>query len=438
MQVKLLSITVALVGVVTLVGCGPAATVQVETQIEPDGACRRNVYQPRKEFAPAEVLTPQWQARWEAVAGATAPPQSSQPSSPLKGWPYMVARGRFKSPDEIPEHYRYVNKEHPEVGASELRRSFRRVDYGLVSQYRWEERLTNIVTLEGFLKARDELLDLMIPDLVAKIEKRFDTEYDTGDLAAYIRSNGRRLAEDASVALYDAFAAKLPAKDIIGRLTLATERYGLAFRDPDGQPPSLDQVEKRFEQFSHRLAGERLRRRDGRAITATEIDRLFERLGSSAPADLAQDPQQNRIDSLVLRMCGLYNPLSFFFKGWPHFEFSLALPGELTETNGTLIGVTRAVWKFGGEELFPAGYTMRATSVALDTAAQEKLLERVVISDRAKALEFIALLGDDGPLVEAVRKAAQSGDRAALDRLPVQSLEDASRARQLRKLLGLE
>ncbi len=103
-------------------------------------------------------------------------------------------------------HYHYADEQVPEAGASELERSYQRKDYGFVVEHRWQEKITNIVTLAGFLKARDELLDLCLPVYTEAIEKIFGKDYDVSRLVNHLRANGRRFLENASLILYDAAA----------------------------------------------------------------------------------------------------------------------------------------------------------------------------------------------------------------------------------------
>jgi hypothetical protein len=93
--------------------------------------------------------------------------------------------------------------------------------------------------------------------------------------------------------------------------------------------------------------------------------------------------------------------------------------------------------KFTGERIFPDGYEMKARSLVIDRDGQKKTLGRVAIDDEEKALEFVELVGDDGPLLEAVRKLKQTGDRGALDEQKFQSSERIQPATRLReRLLG--
>ncbi len=157
-------------------GCGSPATFTVATVIHPDGSCDRTIDQPRGEFLPAEAFRPEWIARWKSVTDTSGPPESRRSGGSAGKEKYFTAHGSFRGPDEIPPHYRHANMESPGAGASELRRSYRRSDHGFIVEHRWSEKVTNIVTLAGFLAARDKLLDLLLPFLIERIEKELGRE----------------------------------------------------------------------------------------------------------------------------------------------------------------------------------------------------------------------------------------------------------------------
>lgn len=113
----------------------------------------------------------------------------------------------------------------------------------------------------------------------------------------------------------------------------------------------------------------------------------------------------------------------------------MVLPGELIESNATRTKAGRIHWKFGGGQLFPDGFAMDARSIFIDRDGQRKVLGHVVIDDETKAMEFIEIVGDEGPFLEAVRKLRQTGDRNALLTVKPSSFDEALRARKLQDLL---
>lgn len=107
----------------------------------------------------------------------------------------------------------------------------------------------------------------------------------------------------------------------------------------------------------------------------------------------------------------------------------------MIESNGIAFGNGRTRWKFTGDQIFPDGYEMMARSVVIDRDGQKKALGRVAIDHEEKALEFLELVGDDGSLLEAVRKLRQTGDRGALDEQKADSSEQIQRKKRLREML---
>ncbi len=215
-------------------GCCPPATFYVETTLHPDGSCDRMIWQPKDKFLPVQALKPEWNARWKTVADASGRPGESEPRAFKNNCKYFIARGSFNSPREIPPHYHYADREAPDAGASELERTYEREDYGFVIEHRWQEKITDIVTLPGFLKARDELLDLCLPICVDAIEKIFGNDYDVSRLVDHLRVNGRRFLENVSLIFYDAAArGRLVGKPgeldraVTSHLMAEVERFGL-------------------------------------------------------------------------------------------------------------------------------------------------------------------------------------------------------------------
>ncbi len=457
------------VGLIT--GCGSPATFSVETVVHPDGSCDRTTWQPKDEFLPDEALKPEWIAalrqpqqpavpvlpeetfkpewiaRWKSVVDAGGPPGSSPSGASAGQNKYFIARGSFRSPRDIPPHYRYVAENVPEAGASELQRTYERKDYGFVVEHRWSETITNIVTLPGFLEARGELLDLVLPLAIEFIEKEFGRTYDVSGLATYIRTDVRRFLEDGSLILYDAAvrhrltrADNTMDPELESRLTALCKRIGFDFPDAKRAMVSNVDSERLFKDFLRRVVMKHVRHRDGTAVTRVEVDDLIER-AKKDPNFLKLDERlgkqlEQRAGLLFVRMMGLYDvPLAFLFRGTPQYEFALRLPGKLIETSGTVLGTGQTCWKFAGDQMFPDGYEMTARSFDFDREGQKKVLGRVAIDDAAKALEFLELIGDDEPLLTAVRKARETGKPDDLSEGKGLSYDQRQRARQLRKML---
>jgi hypothetical protein len=456
-------------------GCCPP-TFYVETSLHPDGSCDRMIWQPKDWFLPDEALTPEWKsyqealqkpgvkvlavepelfkpewkARWKTVSDTDGPHGGSRSGRGNPQCQYFIARGSFRSPRDIPSHYRVLAPELPEVGASELQRTYERKDYSFVVEHRWSEKITNIVTLPGFLKARDEGLDLVLTWTIESIEKEFGGAYDVSRLATYIRTDVRRFLEDGLLILYDAAVRHRILRDdgtmdpeLTGRLAELVKRFGFEplVRDPkkgvEGLAPEIDRW---FLEACRRMVRKQVRHRDGTALTEAEADALIKRAEKSPTAwkpDERQEKQfQHGTGLALLRMTGLYDPLAFLFMGGPpQYEFALRFPGELIETNGTILGAGQTRWKFSADQMFPDGYEMKARSLAIDREGQKRVLGRVAIGDVEKALEFLDLIGDDESLLDAVRKVRETGDRSGLKDEKSRSSEQNQCARRLRELL---
>jgi hypothetical protein len=437
-------------------GCCPPAAMRVETTIHSDGSCDRMIWQPKDKFLPEGALEPEWNARWKTVSDGIGRPGGSDSKALKDDCKYFIARGSFNSPREIPPHYHFAVDLVPDAGASELERTYERIDYGFCVEHRWQEKITNIVTLPGFLKARDELLDLLLPAYIEAIERIFGNDYDVSRLANHLRVNGRRFLENVCLILYDALARGrvlgedgTPDVALTKHLFDEAEHFGLDSKLFVGMmdPKESDRM---AGMFFGQLIVQYFRRHDGTAVTATEADALIQaiqrghryekeiqeqskRIGDRLKGDKKLEMRVNRA---VLQMAGLYVPLQFMFAGGPpEYEFSIFLPGELMETNGTRLKAGRTRWKFTGSQMFPDGYEMKARSIQIDRDGQKKTLGHVVIDDETKAIDFMEAVGRNGPLLEAVRNLRQTADRNALSQVKTRTIEESMRASKLWKML---
>jgi hypothetical protein len=428
-------------------GCGNPPIFTVETVVHPDGSCDRTVTQPKSQALPPEALKPEWNARWTSVKELSGPPGSPPSGSTDETDKYFTARGSFRSPRDIPPHYRSADDEFPGAGASELRRAYERKDYGFVVEHRWSETVTDIVTLPGFLEARDKLLDILLPMALRFIEEEFGPGYDLSGLSTFVRRDVRRALEEASLLLYDAGVRRRVGRgdrtmdpELAAKLVALSRRLGLDPLDANGKLVADEEAVRRRDEFFRRVILQHVRHRDGSALDRSEADAVIARARSDPNFFKTDERQQERLKRfagpLAVRVMGLYGyPLGFLFRWRPRFDFALQLPGELVESNGTVFRNGRTRWKFADEEIFPDGYEMKARSLVIDRDGQKKVLGCVAIDDEEKALEFVELVGDDAPLLEAVRKLKETGDRGALDEGKFQSSERIQRAKRLREML---
>jgi hypothetical protein len=397
---------------------------------------------------PGGPFRPEWVARWEILTFLKGPPASPRDGREAGTEAYFNARGTFRSPREIPPHYRHGDDENPQAGASELKRSYERIDRVFVVEHRWSERVTDVVTLPGFLEARDKMLDILLPLGLRLLGEEFGPDYDLSGLSEFVRKDVRRALEEAAVLIYDdGVRRRLRRGDAIDpeladRLVALSRRIGFDPLDANGKMLANEAFDRRFEESFSRVILQHVRRRDGSALERSEWDALFARWRQK-PGFMKLDKRQEEryerfVGPLVPRLMGLYGfPLVLFFPpGNPRFDFALQLPGELVETNGAGLGNGRTRWSFTGEKIFPDGFEMKARSLVIDRDGQRKALGRVAIDDAETALEFVDLIGDDPVLLEAVRKVESTGARGALAEEKSRSSEQNQRLRRLRELLS--
>lgn len=448
-----------------LAGCQePHKSFQVETTVHADGSCRRSIYQPKEGYLPLEAISLDWIAQWDTISGATAP--SDKPPSgkhqaglPLATAKYFVAAGKFSSPKDIPIHYRYMAKGDGAraVGASELVRDFKRTDFGLLVEYRWIESLSDVVTLDRFLTARDEILDLVEPIIVRGLEHRFGRDYDVSGLARYVTTEGRRFAQDLALVWYcTALERHLDEKPATITIVLPSSdlfrRHGIEVADDLNwfSEEGSAEIERAMKTFALKVIATNVKHRDGSPLSQSDSEQFLTMLidprdGEAAHNGAASgilgepvDPAtEAKITERIQQAMGAY-PWLRIFGGGEKFEFTLRLPGRIVETNGLMNQDSSVSWTFGSGQAYPNGYEMSARSLEIDEAIQRKALGRVAITGTADAIKFIGLVGRKGRLLYVVRSTFETGDLSALRDLKAQSPDELKRLDALRSMLHIE
>jgi hypothetical protein len=424
-------------------GCGSPALFQAETVIQGDGTCHRTIWQPVGEMLPPEASGPAWKARWKSVIASGIPSAFAHDHQSSGDHKYFTARGSFHSPADIPPHFRYSDPNFGPAPVSELVRSYEREDFVFVVEHRWQETLTNIVTPAGFLKARDEILDVAVPLAVTGIEQVYGGSYEVSGLTRYVREDGRRFIEELSVVFYQVMAGHESKEEVWASFADVAGRFGLDLFDPAGKLVASEEVDRRLRTFLRHRIQLGVRRKDGGRLTKSEIESI---LGTNGPSSFnrrwedywTQREKQlaSELGPHILRMTGPYNhPFAFFGQRSPRFALDLRLPGELIETNGTIEGPDRTGWKFTADQSFPDGFAMKARSLEIDFDAQRKLLGRVAIADRFGAEAFRELLRENDFLLQVVRKVRETGDLKPLRELQPKAFQERRQAARLKEML---
>jgi hypothetical protein len=314
-----------------------------------------------------------------------------------------------------------------------------------VVEHRWRETLTNIVTPNGFLKARDEFLDRAFPRFIQGIEKVYGSAFDVKELTNYLRKDGRRFLEEGAIVYYE--LAALHQNEEAQALAFAelARRFGLDLFDAAGKVVEGEEANTRMLAFLRHRVALGVRHRDGSRLTDPEIQSIIN-LGGPSPFARGWEAYGKQVESelktelvpSLLRMTGPYNfPFMIFASQCPRFAAALQLPGELVETNGSIDAPDRTSWKFRGDRSFPAGYAMKARSLEIDVELQKRALGKVLIGDRFRAESYVELVGSSDALREALRAARQTGSLEKLRDLKPKSTEEAARLARLRQMLAL-
>jgi hypothetical protein len=358
---------------------------------------------------------------------------------------YFSAQGLFRSPAEIPHHFRHALAQGREAGASELVRCYESKDYGFVREHRWRETLTNIVTRDSFLKARDGFLNLALPMVALAIEQVYGKSFDVTGLAEYLRKEGREFLEQAALVFYDSMAQHMTNEEQPVPYAELARQFGLDLFDPAGNLVTNEEFQTRVISFLRHRIALGLRHRDGSRLTEPELRSVLDQSGNSpfSQAWVAYWKQtekdiETQLLPRVVQMTGLYNaPFGLFANQNPLFAFDLHLTGQVVESSGTIKGPDHVLWRFTGDRSFPDVYIMQARSIEIDFHAQNRILGRVAITDNEQAGLYIEILDSDGRLLEAMRTVHASGElKPLLDDRPGSSEEKQS-LKRLRQVLGL-
>jgi hypothetical protein len=265
-------------------GCGSPPLIQVETVIHGDGTCDRTIWQPRDKMLPEGALKPAWNARWKSINLVAIPPELAklaQNGQRTDEHHYFSARGSFRSPAEIPHHFRHALAYGGNAGASVLVQSYQSKDYGFVREHRWRETLTNIVTRDSFLKARDEFLNLAVPQAALAIEQVYGESFDVTGLAQYLRKEGRQFLEQAALVFYDTMAQHMTNEEQSVPYAKLASQFGLDLFDPAGNLVSGEESQQRVMSFLRHRIALGVRHRDRSRLSEPEIQSVLDQSGNS-------------------------------------------------------------------------------------------------------------------------------------------------------------
>ena len=420
-----------------------------ETRLLPDGSLERVVYLPQAQVPEAVQKSDVWQAKRNLSQVASVEqhqhslselirrPELGSP--PAKDKPlYWVASGKFPDVAAIPD---YVKFEAPaELPTGHLERRLQRRDAGLVTEWVWDETLTDIITLSDQRLARDSAAEIALGIHLPACAEAWGPEYDLKNFERWLRQDVIQCCQE----LCDLYLEKSLNKhrrlsnndELYLQGAKILQRYGLNVFD------ARQQVIKDNKLFAERLRAfvdENLQRhvRDKQdrplslELRQDALQTLFpkERDDEDVPdedtetrlaqaitrATLSRFGTQENFDEaiarLVARIFGLYAfPL---LAPKRQFEYRMDFPGIVLQTNGTVIGDRTIRWRFEASEAYPLGYQMHAVVAEVNTTALAKYFPDATLEKREHLAEFLDFIAEDDSLRDALSELVTKDDPTA-------------------------
>ena len=429
-----------------LAGC--TSVYRATTVLHSDGSVERSILQPASALGADAAKAEAW---------TSLEVRAEQPPGASRAEMYVTARGRFPSPEKIPDHVvvKLENGEAQGLPEARLARKYVRNDYVVVTEHVWRETLEDVVTLQGMRRARDELVELgadLTRDVLAETIGR---EYDAAPLVKWIRGEGKQWAADLSDYLFAAWQATPPpanrqARDEhVTRIMKGIE--GVCLRH--GMQPEPGGALNFTEEFTVALVSRHvIRRRDRKPVNPALVRAWLAELndddlpaGATPVGFLAAFEKvvaqkyggkaafDKRTAPLLVAVMGVH-----WSKGQGVFQceyaYDLSVPGVIVETNGQRRGENGTRWEFLDKDAWPGGFVMSCRSLEPQAALQKKLLGGKAVASREAMEAFVALMKSSagatgtGGLLPVLRKCRDGGSMMPLDDYRAALVRDSRRA----------
>jgi hypothetical protein len=428
-------------------GCEPEH-FRAETQLLPDGSLERTIFQPVtrtpkkaqrtalwKEILPVSKMQTPEQERLSLndLRQQLLPDFSSREKSDTT---YLFAKGQFADAAAIPN---YLTFEAPRgMSDGHLERKLERRDRALVTEWIWEETLTDVVTLADQRIARNEVAELAVTILIAACGDAWGPDYDLKNLEQWLRQDLITCFQElCDVNLQLGLKKNKTATDyddllVQGAKTM--QRHGLnLFDEQQKMLRNGPEIEQRVQAFISETLKRLVRDKQDQPLTderLQDVVNFFFQKGQANAADAKIETQlgaaltraitahfgtekkfEEHLNLLASRIFGLY--------GWPLIhtqrilDYRLDVAGFIIETNGILVGNRTLRWKFQAAEAFPLGYTMRAVVAVPNLAACAKHFPRAKFDSREVVMEYLDFLQNDPTLQAALRDLVEKEDSTA-------------------------
>lgn len=421
-----------LVGGVLSLGC-QTNVYRSETVLHDDGSVDRAVYQPDNDAFPEAARK---DALWKQTTYAPNPDAlkkmnfmgaiSELPIQKPKneGVPYYAGWNSFKSAKDVPEHYLKKAPPKSDLPDAKLVRDYARTDYGLVTEHRWSETLTDIVTLDGMRKARDELADLAIVLFADTFQEAYGKDWDGSGLVKWLRDEARPWWAEMTdyVYTYCLNHKETGGEGLKEGLRAICARHGLVLKAQKEGAEKGDEPNWALADFALTVLCKTVKsKKDGKPLNPYTAMLWLEDLGRDAePKEAGQKPgvfnaalkkvveakyggkdaASEQVTFLVARILGLHFPDAIFQPA--KFEYTMTVPGDVIETNGELLAANKVKWEFPVELAYPQGYTMTVRSLTVDEELRKQLFKDDTLKD-VKSRQRYAYTMKWGP--EGLRQA---------------------------------
>ena len=135
-----------------------------------------------------------------------------------------------------------------------------------------------------------------------------------------------------------------------------------------------------------------------------------------------------KIKQLVTRVWGVNGGGLFIMSHSERFQATQTMPGQVVQTNGTLLGDRVVRWSFTTAEAFPDGYDMQVRSIVISPDRMPGLAANWS-TNRAAALKLIELAQPDASLTAALKDCRKHRSLAPLKTYAESVTDDAPRKR---------
>lgn len=419
-------------GVGLLLACGCNEQYWAETVVHSDGSIDRSIWQPASSvpsshgwlfFRPVERPQQTEKPVWPENLDDLPPPEEQADENAY----YILAKGSFASAANIPPHFRVATADGQRH--AQLVREYQRNNYGWYIEHRWQETLTDVVTLSDMRQARRELATAGIELLEEILHDAYGQSVDTSALSNWLRSEGISVWEEATDTVYQTCLAPGGHRRIEAELYRLLARHGLELLPRENDAASQEN-DRRIRVFVMEKLTRLLHGPDGQPVPESVVKEVLELLLPSS--DSPEQPtrlqrvatdcltrkygSQEKFDSYVQSLLARIFGVHLVHVGKRYFRYDMQVPGVIMETTGRLIDDNRVRWEFEAVEAYPEGYRMWCRSIEPNAEAQRALWGEVRFADRASLSKLDDAVRQDASLAEAIQATVRHGTLEALGR----------------------